>query len=143
MRMRGLLAALGLGRRDSSVVAHETATAATGGRRVFGGLELAKRVGGPGIGAGDEVVGGEDEEEEAGVFRASQEQQALVFLGKCVAKGSPGAAAGRGESSSGSIALHRIAYNNHRRRASGYTRGAWPTLADEGSIPHLLFPPRD
>eukprot|EP00903_Cladosiphon_okamuranus_P014903 g13800.t1 len=110
MRMRGLLAALGLGRRESSVVAHATAAtaAAAGGRRVVGGLGLANRVGGPGFGAGHEAVG--DEEEEAGVFRASQEQQALVFLGKRVANGLAGATTGRGDG-----AFHTFAYNNHRR----------------------------
>lgn len=113
MRMRGLLAALGLGRRESSVVAH----AAAGGRRAVGGLGLDKRVGGPGIGAGNEAIGGGDEEEETGVFRASQEQQALVFTGKRVSKGTAGAA-GRGESSNGNGAFHTFAYNNHRRRGA-------------------------
>ena len=118
MRMRGLLAALGLGRRESSVVAH----GGGGGRVAVAGLGLAKEgVGGPvGIGGG-----GGDEEEEAGVFRASQEQQALVFLGKRVAKGSAGAAGrgGDGTATGGSAsrggsggAFHTFAYNNHRRR---------------------------
>lgn len=113
MRMRGLLAALGLGRRESSVAAHATAA---GGLRTARGLGLAKRAGAQSVGAGSESVGGGDEEEETGVFRASQEQQALVFLGKRVAKGSAGAAGRVDGSSSG--AFHTFAYNNHRRRAA-------------------------
>lgn len=115
MRMRGLLAALGLGRRDSSVVAH---AAAGGAARVGGGLGLTKRpgttAGGGASGAGVVSSGaGAAEEEEAGVFRASQEQQALVFAGKRVATGSTGGA-GRGIGS-GRDAFHTFAYNNHRR----------------------------
>lgn len=114
MRMRGLLAALGLGRRESSVAAHAVA----GGRRTLGGLGLDKRVRGPSIGASNGTVGGGDEEEDIGVFRASQEQQALVFAGKRVAKGSAGPVAGRSDSSSGNSAFYTFAYNNHRRRGA-------------------------
>ena len=54
--------------------------------------------------------GGEQERgDNIGVFRASQEQQALVFSGKRAA-----GAAGRG-SAIGSGGVHTFAYNNHRR----------------------------
>ncbi|CAM9149740.1 unnamed protein product, partial [Hapterophycus canaliculatus] len=51
-----------------------------------------------------------DEEEDPGVFRASQEQQVLVFAGKRDAAGPGGGVAGgtRGDT-------HTFAYNNHRR----------------------------
>lgn len=119
MRMRGLLAALGLGRRESSAVAHAAGRA--GGARIgAAGLGLTKRPGtaaGGGSGSGGGAGGALAEEEETGVFRASQEQQALVFAGKRVAAGSMGGA-GRGigsGSGSGSGAFHTFAYNNHRR----------------------------
>lgn len=113
MRMRGLLASLGLGRRESSGVAHAVEA---GGARVGARLGLTIRPGtaaGGGSGAGGAGGAGGGEEEENGIFRASQEQQALVFAGKLVATGSTGGA-GRG-TSSGSDAFHTFAYNNHRR----------------------------
>lgn len=117
MRMRGLLSALGLGRRESSVAAHAAVAEASGGRRSVGGVgPTTKTVGGLGVGAGNEAVGRGGEEEEAGVFRASQEQQALVFLGKRASKGWTGAAGRSDGSSGGSSAFHTFAYNNHRRR---------------------------
>lgn len=115
MRMRGLLAALGLGRRESSVVAH---AAAKSGARFGAEQGFTKRPGtaaggGSGAGGGGGGGAGEVEEEEIGVFRASQEQQALVFAGKRAATRSMGGA-GKGMGS-GSDAFQTFAYNNHRR----------------------------
>ncbi|CAM9591141.1 unnamed protein product, partial [Pylaiella littoralis] len=115
MRMRGLLAALGLDRRESSVVAH---AAAKSGARFGAEQGFTKRPGtaaggGSGAGGGGGGGAGEVEEEEIGVFRASQEQQALVFAGKRAATRSMGGA-GKGMGS-GSDAFQTFAYNNHRR----------------------------
>lgn len=112
MRMRGLLAALGLERRES-----HAAVAAGGGGRSGGVLGLAKRAGSISAVVGNAALAGVEEEEDSGVFRASEEQQALVFAGKRVAKGSSAAAAAasRGNGSGGSGAFDTFAYNNHRR----------------------------
>lgn len=89
LRLRGLLAALGLGRRESSL-------ASVAGRGESG-LGSAR-----GRSGGRSGEGGGDGEEDAGVFRASHEQQVMVFSGKRVT--------GRGHTG-----FDSFAYNNHRR----------------------------
>lgn len=104
LRLGGLLDTLGLGRRESSAAGHS----AGGGvgldlnnnrREEIGNIE------------GSGGAGAEDNEDQ-GVFRASQEQQVLVFAGKRAA-GAVAGLAGRGNNGGGGF--HTFAYNNHRR----------------------------
>ncbi|CAM9238774.1 unnamed protein product, partial [Ectocarpus sp. 12 AP-2014] len=110
MRMRGLLSTLDLDRRESSVVAR--------GPRAGSGLGPTRRPasarGGASAGAGNEGVEDGGEEEDTGVFRASQEQQALVFAGKRIASGLTGGA-GRADVGGGRGGFRTFAFNNHRR----------------------------
>lgn len=110
MRLRGLLSTLDLDRRESSVVAR--------GPRAGSGLGPTRRPasarGGAGAGAGNEGAEDGGEEEDTGVFRASQEQQALVFAGKRIASGLPGGA-GRADVGGGRGEFRTFAFNNHRR----------------------------
>ncbi|CAM9133752.1 unnamed protein product [Ectocarpus sp. 12 AP-2014] len=110
MRMRGLLSTLDLDRRESSVVAR--------GPRAGSGLGPTRRPasarGGASAGAGNEGVEDGGEEEDTDVFRASQEQQALVFAGKRIASGLTGGA-GRADVGGGRGGFRTFAFNNHRR----------------------------
>lgn len=104
MRLRGLLPALGLGRRESAVVAQ----AVVGGGRNGRGVGLAKKAAALGVPVGTELMGEGEDEEDAGVFRASQEQQVLVFAGKRDMTGPGGGAVS-------SVNPCTFAFNNHRR----------------------------
>lgn len=123
MRLRHLLATLGPRRRESSssIVGHR----GTRGGVARAGLGLAAtknqkyEVEWEEGGAG----GREDEEDGTGVFRASQEQQTLVFVGKREVSGVVGrghGAGGRekvggGGCGGGLGAFHTFAYNNYHR----------------------------
>ncbi|CAM9501087.1 unnamed protein product [Ectocarpus fasciculatus] len=106
MRLRGLLSTLDLDRRESSVVAR--------GPCVGSGLGLTRRPASAKGRAGNEGAQDEGEEEDTGVFRASQEQQALVFAGKRIASGLT-AGAGRADVGGARGGFRTFAFNNHRR----------------------------
>lgn len=103
--LRQLLASLGPGRHDSPFREHHTGCGSrTGPASLLG--EITEH--------GGAATRGE-EGEDNGVFRASQEQQVLVFAGR-----HPTVATGRGSSSGGGLGgghggVHSFAYNNHRR----------------------------
>lgn len=109
MRLRGLLSTLDLDRRESSVVAR--------GPRAGSGLGPTRRPASArraGAGAGNEGAEDGGEEEDTGIFRASQEQQALVFAGKRIASGLTGGV-GRADVGGGRGGIRTFAFNNHRR----------------------------
>ena len=107
MRLHGLLASLGPGRRPGSPRSAAQEGGVGGAGLMGSAIARSYRRGGEASSVGG---GGEEEERgNIGVFRASQEQQALMFSGKRVA-----VATGRG-SATGSGGFHTFAYNNHRR----------------------------